>query len=157
PIESEPVSGMVSALFGASGTQNCGNPAYAGLEARFTFSGDICSAANVQRLTTYAVNSADVSTSGLDLRASYDAKLGPAQVQTGVSGSYVLAYVVDDVVVGGVLVRPAYDAAGLLNYQTTAYPLPRLKGQAWVQGALGDHSLRLQVNYVDSYRDQRGA
>jgi iron complex outermembrane receptor protein len=26
-----------------------------------------------------------------------------------------------------------------------------------VQGALGDHSLRLQVNYVDSYSDQRGA
>src|SRR5690606_6587932 len=27
PIESEPVSGMVSALFGATGTANCGNPA----------------------------------------------------------------------------------------------------------------------------------
>jgi iron complex outermembrane receptor protein len=38
PIESEPVSGMVSAMFGASGTANCGNPAYAGLQARFTFS-----------------------------------------------------------------------------------------------------------------------
>jgi iron complex outermembrane receptor protein len=157
PIESEPVSGMVSALFGASGTAHCGDPAYAGLEARFTFSGDICSAANVQRLTTYAVNSADVSTSGLDFQARYDAALGAARVQAGVSGSYVLTYDVDDVVVEGVLVQPAYDAAGLLNYQTTAYPLPRLKGQAWVQGALGDHSLRLQVNYVDSYRDQRGA
>ncbi|OJU60246.1 MAG: hypothetical protein BGO08_02185 [Altererythrobacter sp. 66-12] len=157
PIESEPVSGMVSALFGASGTANCGNPAYAGLEARFTFSGGLCSAANVQRLATYAVNSADVSTSGVDFQASYDARLGPVKAQAGVSGSYVIHYDVDDVLVEGVLVQPAYDAAGLLNYQTTAYPLPRLKGQAWVQGALGDHSLRLQVNYVDSYRDQRGA
>jgi iron complex outermembrane receptor protein len=157
PIESEPVSGMVSALFGASGSANCGSAAYAGLEARFTFSGGVCSAANVQRLTTYAVNSADVSTSGLDFGASYDAKLGAARMQAGVSGSYVIHYDVDDVVVEGVLVQPAYDAAGFLNYQTTAYPLPRLKGQAWAQGVLGDHSLRFQVNYVDGYRDQRGA
>ena len=157
PIESEPVSGMVSAMFGASGMANCNNPAYAGLQARFTFSGGVCSAANVQRLTTYAFNSADVSTSGLDFQASYDADIGMAQMQAGVSGSYVIDYEVDDVVVEGVLVQPAYDAAGLLNYQTTSYPLPRLKGQAWLQGALGDHSLRLQVNHVDSYTDQRGA
>ena len=49
------------------------------------------------------------------------------------------------------------DAAGKLNYQTTAYPLPQWKGQAWLQGAFGPHSLRLQVNYVDGYTDQRGA
>jgi len=157
PIESEPVSGMVSALFGASGTANCGDPAYAGLKARFTFSGGVCSAANVQRLTTYAFNSADVSTSGIDFQASYDTDLGMARVQAGVSGSYVIDYKVDDVVVEGVLVQPAYDAAGLLNYQTTSYPLPQWKGQAWLQGAMGDHSLRLQVNYVDGYTDQRGA
>jgi iron complex outermembrane receptor protein len=157
PIESEPVSGMVSAMFGASGTANCGNAAYAGLQARFTFSGGVCSAANVMRLATYAVNSADVSTSGLDFHASYDARLGEVRAQAGFNGSYVIDYKVDDVMVEGVLVQPAYDAAGKLNFQTTSYPLPRLKGQMWVQGDLGDHSLRFQFNYVDSYQDQRGA
>jgi len=157
PIESEPVSGMVSALFGASGTANCGNPAYAALQARFTFSGGVCSAANVQRLATFAFNSADVSTSGIDFQASYDAELAGGEVQAGVSGSYVIEYEVDGVVVEGIAVQPAFDAAGLLNYQTTAYPLPRWKGQAWLQGTFGDHSLRLQVNHVDSYTDQRGA
>ena len=53
--------------------------------------------------------------------------------------------------------QPAFDAAGLLNYQTTAYPLPQLKGQAWLQALIGDHSLRLQLNHVDGYTDQRGA
>ena len=157
PIESEPVSGMVSALFGTTGTANCGNPAYAALQARFTFSGGVCSAANVQRLATFAFNSADVSTSGLDFQASYDATLGAVDMQLGVTGSYVIDYEIDDVVVEGSTVQPAYDAAGLLNYQTTAYPLPRWKGQAWLQGAMGDHQVRLQVNYVDSYTDQRGA
>jgi len=157
PIESEPVSGMVTAMFGATGTANCGNPAYAALQARFTFSGGVCSSANVQRLATYAFNSANVSTSGLDFQASYDADIGAVALQGGVLGSYVIDYEVDDVVVEGITVQPAYDAAGLLNYQTTAYPLPQWKGQAWLQGVLGDHQVRLQVNYVDSYTDQRGA
>lgn len=156
PIESEPISGMVSALFGASGTANCGNPAYVALEARFTFSGGVCSAANVQRLATYAFNSADVSTSGLDVQASYDIAVGAARVQAGVSGSYVIDYAIDDVIVEGVRVQPAFDAAGRLNFQTTAYPLPRLKGYAWLQGEAGDHALRLQVNHIGGYTDQRG-
>jgi iron complex outermembrane receptor protein len=155
PIESEPVSGMVAAMFGNAA--NCTDPAYAALRARFTFSGGVCAVGNVQRLATFAFNSADVSTSGIDFQASYDAELGGGQVQAGLSGSYVIEYEVDDVVVEGVTVQPAYDAAGLLNYQTTAYPLPQLKGQAWLQGAIGAHSLRLQVNHVDSYTDQRGA
>jgi len=157
PIESEPVSGMVSALFGATGTANCNNPAYAGLQARFTFSGGVCAVTNVQRLATYAFNSADVSTSGIDFQATYDADLGGGQVQIGYSGVYLIEYDIDPVEIEGVPTQPAFDAAGLLNYQTTAYPLPRWKGSAWLQGALGAHSLRLQVNYVDSYTDQRGA
>ncbi len=157
PIEAEPVSGMVSAMFGASGTDNCGQPAYAGLQARFTFSGGICAVSNVQRVATYAFNAADVSTSGFDLQASYDFALGAAQLQAGLAGSYVLEYQVDDVLVEGITVQPAFDAAGRLNYQTTAYPLPQLKGQAWLQGRFGDHALRLQLNYVGGYEDQRGA
>ncbi len=157
PIEAEPVSGMVSAMFGASGTANCGNPAYAGLQARFTFSGGTCGVSNVQRVATYNFNAADVSTSGFDVQASYDFDAGGVQMQAGFAGSYVLEYQVDDVVVEGITVQPAFDAAGLLNYQTTAYPLPQLKGQAWVQGTLGDHLVRVQVNHVDGYTDQRTA
>jgi iron complex outermembrane receptor protein len=156
-IEAEPVSGIVSALFGGSGTENCGDPDYAGLEARFTFSGGMCSAANVQRLATYAFNSADVTTSGLDFRASYDFAAGPGTLQAGLSGSHVFEYEVGDVVVEGITVQPAFDAAGKLNYQTTAYAIPRWKGQAWLQGVFGAHMLRLQANHVAGYDDQRGA
>lgn len=156
-IESEPVSGIVSALFGASGRANCDDPAYAGLRARFLFSGGVCSAANVQRLTTYAFNSADVSTSGVDLSASYDFAAGAAEMQAGINASYTIEYEVDAVVVEGIAVQPAFDAAGKLNFQTTAYPLPQVKGAAWLQGALGRHLLRAQVNHVGSYTDQRGA
>ena len=157
PIENEPVGGMVAALFGASGTENCGNPDYAGLQARFIFNGGVCSAANVQRLASYAFNSAKVRTSGIDAETSYDFDLGPAQMEMGAGGSYIIEYKVADVLVEGIVVQPAYDAVGLLNYQTSAYPLPRWKGQAWLQALAGDHSLRLQLNHIAGYTDQRGA
>ncbi len=157
PIEAEPVSGIVSALFGASGSANCGDPAFAGLQARFLFSGGVCSAANVQRLTTFSFNAAAVTTNGADASASYDWEAGGALFEAGVAGSYTLDYAVDEVVVEGIAVQPAFDAAGKLNYQTTAFPLPRVKGQAWLQGAIDGHSLRLQLNHVGAYTDQRGA
>jgi iron complex outermembrane recepter protein len=112
---------------------------------------------NVQRLATYAFNSADVSTSGVDFQASYETDLGGGEAEIGFSGVYLVEYDIDPVEIEGVPTQPGFDAAGLLNYQTTAYPLPRWKGQAWLQGRFGGHQVRLQVNYVDSYTDQRGA
>ena len=156
PIENEPVGGIVAAMFGGTGSEHCDDPAYAGLQARFSFAGGTCSAANVQRLATFAVNSADVLTSGLDAQASYDFDLEQGVLQLGAQGSYVFDYKTDAVVVEGIEVQPAYDAVGKLNYQTTAYPLPRYKGSAWVQAVVGRHSLRLQANHIAGYTDQRG-
>lgn len=156
-IENEPIGGMVAALFGSSGTANCGVPAFAALQARFTFAGGVCGAANVQRLATYAFNSTSVSTSGLDGEISHEWGLGGGDLQLGAAGSYVIAYKVGDVSVEGVPVQPAFNAVGLLNFQTTAYPLPRAKGQAWLQWRGQAHSLRAQVNHTAGYEDQRGA
>ena len=157
PIEGEPVQGIVSALFGATGAANCGQAAFAALQSRFTFTGAGCGVGNVQRLRTLYVNSADVTTSGIDFQTSYRMDLGGAGVTAGVAGTYVINYKTDDVTVEGIVVQPAYDAVGLLNYQTTAYPLPRWKGNAYLDTSFGAASLRLQVNYLDGYTDQRGA
>ena len=48
-----------------------------------------------------------------------------------------------------------FDAAGKLNYQTTAFPLPQLKGNLFAQYAFGPHNFRYVMNYIDSYTDQR--
>ena len=157
PIEGEPVAGIVAAMFGATGAANCGNPAFAALQSRFTFTGAGCGVGNVQRLRTTYVNSADVSTSGIDFNASYELPIGTGSVTAGFAGTYVIDYKTSDVTVEGVVVQPAFDGVGLLNYQTTAYPLPQWKGNAYLEGNFGNHSLRLQVNYLDGYTDQRGA
>ena len=157
PIEGEPIQGIVSALFGASGSQNCNNAAYAGLVSRFTFSGGICGIGNVQRLRTVTFNSADVSTSGLDLQVSMRGDVGPGVITIGANGTYVIDYKTGDITVEGIVVQPAFDGVGLLNYQTTAYPLPQIKGNVYAQADYGTASLRLQFNYLDGYTDQRGA
>ena len=156
PIEGEPVQGIVSALFGASGSANCANPAYAALQSRFTFTGAGCGIGNVTRLRTQAINSANVSTSGVDFQASFRRDLGSVTATIGGSGTYVINYKVKTIAVEGIVVQRAFDAVGLLNYQTSAYPLPRFKGSAYVEGNFGGSSLRFQVNHIASYIDQRG-
>lgn len=156
PIEAEPLSGILNAMFGASGGANCGVAAYAALQSRFTFTGAGCNIANVSRVRLQAINSADVSTSGIDFTASVRPDFGGNfGLEAGVNGTYVIDYKTDDIFVEGVLVQPAFDAVGKLNFQTSAYPLPQWKGFAYLQGETGPHSLRLQYNYIDGYTDQR--
>ncbi|WP_162935759.1 TonB-dependent receptor domain-containing protein [Tsuneonella amylolytica] len=158
PIEGEPVQGIVNALFGATGSANCNNPEYAALQSRFTFTAAGCGIGNVQRLRTQIVNSSKIRTSGIDFQTSYSLPFaGDGSITAGVAGTYVIEYKTSDVTVEGILVQPAFDAVGLLNYQTTAYPLPEWKGNAFLQADFGRQSLRAQVNYIDGYTDQRGA
>lgn len=161
PISGEPVAGIVNALFPGGAAQpannNCTNPAYAGLVSRFTFTGAGCGIGNVQRLTTNLINSANVRTSGIDAQVNLRFELLETELQLGAAGTYVIDYRIDDVVVEGITVQPSFDAVGLLNYQTTAYPLPQVKGQIYLQADQGPHSGRIQFNYIDGYTDQRAA
>jgi iron complex outermembrane receptor protein len=156
PIEAEPVQGIVNALFGASGTANCGNADFADLQERFTFTGAGCGIANVQRLRTFYVNNNRIRTSGIDAQAQFQFDVGDdSQITIGANGTYVFDYKLDDIVVEGITVQPAFDAVGQLNYQTTAYPVPEWKGQAFVAGEFGIHSMRLSYNFMADYTDQR--
>lgn len=157
PQEAEPVSGIVSALFGATGNANCGVAAFAQLQQRFTFTGAGCGIGNVQRLTTNIINSADVSTSGIDFQGQVKFDVSTVKMLLGVNGTYIINYKTQDITVAGVVVQPAFDGVGQLNFQTSAYPLPQIKGNVFLQADIGRHNLRLQYNYIDGYTDQRGA
>jgi iron complex outermembrane receptor protein len=156
PIVVEPVGGIVSALFPTGLPARCGDPALAGVEARFTFAGGVCNTTNIQRVRVNRVNGAPVKTDGLDLSLQYDFDnvLGGG-LTLGANATYILGYDVDATVVGGVTVAPAFEAVGFLNYQTTAIPLPELKGNAFIQYSIGAHNIRWTTNYIDGYTDQR--
>jgi len=156
PIIGEPIGGMVATMFPGGGAGNCGLPAFAGLQARFTFSGGVCSQANIQRVQTFFVNGSPVVTKGFDFLG--EAKLGSiidGDLGLGGTFTYVREYHVDPVQVAGLTVAPAFEASGFLNYQTTAYPIPKWKGSAYLEYESQMHGLRLTVNYVDSYIDAR--
>lgn len=168
-IVAEPLSGMVAAMFaGQSATTslaapNCTDPAYAALLARFTFITPAagvaqCRDANIARVRTGQINGAGVKTDGIDFIVNYRTDVG-ANGSLGLGGSltYVMNYDLADQRVEGINVQPGFDAVGKLNYQTTAYPLPEWKGQAYLEYNHGIATGRLTFTYIDGYTDQRTA
>ena len=158
-IVAEPVGGMVDILFpnGAAGANRCGDPALAALQARFQFSG-VCSAGNLTRLLTKFINGSEVTTSGVDLMGAYEfGDVLGGQLTVGGSATYVLEYYTEAQSVEGIVVAPAFEAVGNLNYQRNAYPLPEIKGQVYAQFERGAQNLRVTVNYVDGYEDNRAS
>jgi iron complex outermembrane receptor protein len=161
-IVNEPVAGITNFVFGAGATCQGGlaNP----LAQRFAFrdgnnDGVIddldCTTANIQRLDINVFNGPDVKTDGLDLSAQFDWEMGGGTATIGVNGTYVLKYDIAASIVDGNTVSTPFDAAGKLNYQTVAYPLPQLKGNVFAQYSNGPHNIRYTMNYIDDYVDQR--
>jgi iron complex outermembrane recepter protein len=166
-VVNEPVAGITGFVFGTGSTCTLANP----LARRFAFrdggsstgaganDGQItdldCTTANIQRLDINVFNGPNVRTQGLDLTTQYDWDLAGGTATLGFSGSYVLNYEIDASIVDDQVVSPAFDAAGKLNYQTVAYPLPRWKANLFAEYANGPHNIRYVLNYIDDYTDQR--
>lgn len=153
----EPVANMVAAMFPGNSAVNCGNPAFAGLEARFTFTG-ACAVGNVSRLSTSYINGPNIKTSGIDVQADYtfeDVLRDGMDLELGFSGSHVLEYEVGSVTVEGITVGQPFSAVGLLNFQTIATPLPELKFEAYANASTENMNARLTARYIGEYEDQR--
>lgn len=170
PITTDPVAGMVATLF-SNGIAGAAQLNCSAIYDRFTFSGAAmtCAARNlgatpaatasaaVTHLRTETVNGAGVKTSGIDVIADYtfDDFMG-GSLTIGGTATYVIEYVTGATSVAAVPVAASFDAVGLLNYQTTAYPLPQWKGNIYFEYSNGPHNLRWTTRYIDSYMDQRG-
>ncbi len=155
PIVAEPISGLVAALFPAAGVGNCGVAALAAIQAKFTFAG-VCNSANIARLNTLYINGSPLLTDGIDVSADYlFSDFMGGDLKIGVDATYTLKYEIDALSISGVPIASAFDAVGKLNFQTTAYPLPQYKGTLYGLYERGGHSLRLAMNFIDSYEDQR--
>lgn len=55
------------------------------------------------------------------------------------------------------MVSPAFDGVNRLNYQTQIVPVPNWKAQLFAEYTRDIHNLRITLNYIDSYIDQRAA
>lgn len=159
PIDNEPGTDIVAALFptGVTDAAACAaaaaNPAFF---SRFIFAeGGGCSRNNLLRTNIFNVNSPDVRTSGLDLSLSFRDEFLGGRMTVGLDGTYVIEYKADAFEVEGVVVTPADDYAGKMDYQGYGSN-PDIKGQAYVQYDNGNHSLRYTFRYVGEQEDTRG-
>jgi iron complex outermembrane recepter protein len=163
-LVNEPVAGITNFVFGTGATCVGGlaNP----LAGRFAFrdgnnDGVIndadCTTANIARLDINVFNGPNVKTDGIDVSAQFDWDMGGGTATIGLNATYVLKYDIDATFIEGNQVSAAFDAAGKLNYQTTAYPLPQLKGNVFAEYSNGAHNIRYTMNYIDDYTDQRVA
>ena len=158
-IINDPLSAMLLTLYPTVSTNNCATLPAAYL-ARFTFSGTGCTggAANVARVTTFLQNGARQTNEGIDIVANYRQNhLFDRDIRLGIGGSAtrVLKNAISDITVAGVVVQRAYNGVGLLNYQASLYPIPKWKGQAFVDLGFGPIDMRLQGNYTGGLHDQR--
>ncbi|HEX7759072.1 MAG TPA: TonB-dependent receptor [Caulobacteraceae bacterium] len=168
PIVTEPVAGMVAAMFPSDPAvkaallaqygvpNNCLTPADAALLARFSFTSSGCGIGNVVRLDTNYINGAGVKTDGLDFSVDYRIEdVWGGTVRVGGDATWVHKYSTGAQSVAGVLVQAPFNGVGFLNYQTTAYPLPQWKGSVFLEYSHGIHNLRATVHYIEGYTDQR--
>lgn len=158
PIATEPVAGIVNAVFpnGAAGANNCANPALAALVSRFTFTGGACNATSVSRLLVRNANGADQTLAGIDVGAEYRFHdVAGGDVALGASLSYVSKFKVGRTEIGGIEVAPAFDGAGALNAQTNIYPVPEVKGAAFAEWSNDRASVRWTLNYIGEMDDRR--
>ena len=157
PIRSESGSQIVNAIFpnGSAGANNCGNPAYAALQNRISFTG-ACSAANINRVRHYFVNGPDVKTSGIDLSANYTARdVFGGDMNFGADVTYVIEYVVAQNTIEGIVTAKETDYVGTMDYLGYGSQ-PQWKGSAFAEYNRGDHNLRWTIRYVDNMVDTRG-
>lgn len=143
-------------MFPNSTNVNCGNPAFADLQARFVFQPGTCDINNVTQINLSYINQGGIKTDGVDVSGEFTFdEILSGQVRVGATATYTNKYQVEAQVIQGQTVAPAFDAAGLYNYTTGYYALPKWKGNVYGEYEIGRHNVRLQVNYVDSYLDQR--
>ncbi|MES2095861.1 MAG: TonB-dependent receptor [Pseudomonadota bacterium] len=160
-IVGDPLSAMVATLFPTGAANTCATNT--ALAARFTFANGLpCAAgstvANISRVKTVLQNGATLRNDGLDFSANYKSNqfLG-SQVRfgMGVDITLTLHNRISAISVEGTQVAASFDGVGLLNYQSTLYPVSKWKGQGYIDLGTGPIDARLTVNYTSGLHDQR--
>jgi iron complex outermembrane receptor protein len=153
-LTTESASRMFATLFPTgTGTGLCGTiPA---LEARFTFAGGACSAANVLRINTFTVNGPNTDTSGLDFKADYtwnDFLVDGSRWNVGVEASYLFEYKRGAFTLLGapqVQFAAPEDRAGLYDLTAQFFSYPQTHANAYLSFDQGPWNVRWQIRYTE--------
>ncbi len=151
---SEPGPSIVASVLpssSATAPNNCNDPAYAGLVARMTFAGGVCSPQNLIRTRAGNINGPDVDIAGIDASASFVFSAGPGDMTLGLEGTYNLEFESDALVIEGIVIEQAGDRIGTRG--TSSGTLPQWRASAYVDFGTTMHNVRWTTRYVDGVED----
>ena len=151
---------VVTAFFGAPGmpVNNCGQPGFENLQARFTFQGGVCAPQNVTRVRANTFNGPNEDVKGIDFNAAYrfDNVVG-GDLTVGIAGTYNLEYTRGRFFIENVEL-PNIGNRDFAGTRGGIQPQPELRGNVFAQYSRGTQSLRITGNYIDELTDlQDGA
>jgi iron complex outermembrane receptor protein len=148
----ESATDMLAAMFPGGAAANCGNPAYAALQQRFTFTTAGCGRANVQSYRTQYINGGKVKTSGVDFQFNLDVgEVLGGQLTTGVDGTYLLNYDEDPYQIEGIAAPAAGTQKRAGTYRASIFTgYNKLRANAFLNWSSGIHNVRWQVRHTSS-------
>ena len=111
--------------------------------------------AGLQRTEVNIINGSNITTSGVDVSASYDFDVGNGLLTLGLEATHTIEYESDDFVdINGALLADGGDFAGFLNDGNSPFQsIPDFKGNIYGKYVMGNHRFNAVMRYVTSYED----
>ena len=151
PITTEQTADMVALMFPATGPNNCGNPDFAALQARFSFDTSGCSKTGILSYRTNYINGGRVKTSGLDFQVTWqpNKSIGPGDLSLGADGTYLINYDEAPYSIEGHLTSTTGVIHRAGTYQAATFTgYNRLRMNAFLNYHWGRHNFRWQMRYT---------
>jgi iron complex outermembrane receptor protein len=150
-IIEESASRLFATMFPGGLATNCGNPAFAALEARFTFAG-ACGAGNIARLRSFVINGPRTDTSGLEFRAQYDWDgWFDGHWAVGAEATYLIEYKRKGVNLlnSTIAISPDEDRAGQSDGLNEFFSYTEVKANLFASYSKDGLSFRWQTRYAE--------
>ncbi|MGQ9425831.1 TonB-dependent receptor plug domain-containing protein [Gilvimarinus sp. F26214L] len=154
-LTSEPLTGIVEAIYSADDVAAACAAVSADFLSRFEFANDTCGD-TIVGMHLKTINGGSITNDGIDIAGRYTwDEVGSGSLSLGGSATWINQYETDGLTIDGVQVEEAFDGVGQFNSGTTLFPLPEFRGNLFLDYAMDTQNIRWTMNYVDSYEDGR--
>jgi outer membrane receptor protein involved in Fe transport len=144
---------------GPGGTVTTCDPNVQPLVRRISFNGTcavgMSGVGGFSSVTTLFGNGPGQSTNGYDIQATYSLPAGPGDLVLDVTATRITELFTGPTSLDGVVITTGDDRLGSLNFATFALAAPEWRANFSANYRMGQHNIRLGVNYVSAVNDER--
>ncbi len=156
-----PISGAPAAVNNGTALADCAHPLIARVRLNDTATspGGVCGAttraSDINVVQTEIGNGPGQIVEGFDFQVQYELPVGDGDLTIGVNGTYMTELVQTAKSLDGLVVAPADDRLGFLNFNSVTFAAPEWRANAFVNYNLDRHNVRLTTKYVSGITDER--